>query len=381
MAAISARSLAAEAEVAPSAINYNFGSLERLFSSTFERAAQRSAVWAADQRAALAVLPPGPAGAALALEHVIAAWTGEARDLAMLYQEVLAATPAEGPAAAWTAAWRDFWLEAASALGLAESDGRLLHLFFESEALYHLSAWSPVLEPAVLAEMCRHFAAVYLGAPPHPPTGALAAAEVALGVLRQGAVPSSAVKVVEAAADIVEESGLAGLTHRAVAARAGVTTGAVTHHFRTMENLVAGTIRGQVSVMSRSNAPGAPRLSTADQPVSLEKMFEGIRAYVITDRPWGPSLRRRHIFLAALRRPELGASGAVIRFAHGATTSEMLSRLFDMPRGERSLYAGVLSRLVSSSWFAVSGDAAPRDSQRMLIDEVEARLARNLASA
>lgn len=382
LAEASARSVAGQAGVAASAINYKFGALERLFCLAFEQGARATEAWLQAEGRAIAILPRTAAGAALALEHVIVAWTSEARGLALLYQEALAAGPGQGPAAAWTRAFRDFWRSAAQAFGLGEAEGRLLHLFFESEALFHLSTWSPVLEPAALREMCQHYAAVYLGAPSHPPTGALAAAEQALGVLREGAVPPGAAKIVEAAADLVEARGLAGLTHRAVAARAGVTTGAVTHHFRTMENLVAGLIRGQVSAMARSSEPGAPkRAPSIDTPLTLEALFEQTAALVVTDRPWGPSLRRRHIFLAALRRPELHASAAVIRFAHGATTGEILERLFVMPRERRSLYAGVLSRLVGASFFAASGDAAPKDSQRWLLAQMQARLTRDLAAA
>lgn len=379
LAQASARSIAAEAGAAASAINYRFGALERLYCSTFEHGAQLTATWLAAQADALGVLPKTAAGAAMALEHLIAAWTSDARGLALLYQEALASGAGQEPAAGWTRIWRDFWLATAARLGLGEADGRLLHLFFESEALFHLSSWSAALETAALREMCQHFASAYLGGAAHPPTGALAAAEAALGVLREGAVPAGAAKIVEAAADIVEERGLGGLTHRAVAARAGVTAGAVTHHFRTMESLVAGLIRGQVSAMARIAPSGVPQPPPPlTEPLSLETMFERTTAYVVTDRPWGPSLRRRHIFLAALRRPELGASAAVIRFAHGATTGEILGRLFDMPRERRSLYAGVFSRLVGSSFFAASGDDSPRERQRWLLAEMQARLTRDL---
>lgn len=377
-AAVSARSIAARAAVAPSAINYKFGGIEQLFRSAFEAGADQTAAWCAARREEIGVLPRGAAGAGLALEHVIAAWTSDARPLALLYQEALTASPGQGPVAAWTAIWRDFWAATATDFGLGPMDGRLMHLFFESEALYHLSTWAPALEPAAMREMCSHFAGAYLDAAAHPPTGALAAAERALGVLRDGAVAPAAVKLVEAAGAIVEEQGLSALTHRAVAARAGVTTGAVTHHFRTTENLVAGAIRGQVMAMARDPS-ASTRAPATDRPVNLAQMFDGMRDYLITDRPWGPSVRRRHIFLAALRRPDLAASGAIIRFAHGATTSAILAGLIDLPGEQRSLYAGVLSRLGSASWFATLADPAPRESQKAMLDEVEARLARALA--
>jgi len=381
LAAASSRSIAQEAGVAASAINYKFASIERLFFSAFEQGAHWSQPWMAQRLAEIAALPKGPAGAALALEHVIAGWTLDNRWLALLYQEGLAAMPGAGPVAAWTRAWRDFWVAVAMTLGLGETDGRLMHLFFESEALYNLSDWSPALERAALREMCEHLAAVYLGGTASAwPTGALEQAEQASGVLRAGAVPPAAEKIVEAAAEIVEASGLAGLTHRAVAVRAGVTTGSVTHHFRTMESLIAGTIRGQVLAMQRGAAGAPERPSVALAPaLTADGLFDAMADYMVTDRPWGPALRRRHLFLATLRRSDLVASAAVIRFAHGGTLRGILDELFDPPQGQRSLYAGALSRLGVASWFAASGDESPRESQAALFSELKARFLRNFS--
>lgn len=378
LAASSSRSVAHEAGVAASAINYKFGGIEHLFCSVFEHGARWSQPWMARCFDEVVALPKGPAGAALALEHVIAGWTLENRWLALLYQEGLAAMPGAGPVAVWTGAWRDFWVGVAIALDLSETDGRLLHLFFESEALYNLSTWSPALERAALREMCQHIAIVYLGAAATAwPTGALEEAERASGVLREGAIPPAAEKIVEAAAEVVEASGLSGLTHRAVALKAGVTTGSVTHHFRTMESLIAGTIRGQVNAMQRPPAGAAPAplapIQTADD------LFEGMTSYLVTDRPWGPALRRRHLFLATLRRSDLVVSAAVIRFAHGGTTRAIVDRLFEPPPEQRALFAGTLSRMGVASWFAASADEAPRESQAAMLAEIKARFLRNFS--
>ena len=383
LAAASSRSVAQEAGVAASAISYKFGSIERLFFSVFEHGVRWSQPWMDERFAEVSALPTGPAGAALALEHVIAGWTLENRWSALLYQEGLAAMPGASPVTAWTRAWRDFWVRVAKVLGLGEIDGRLMHLFFESEALYNLSTWSPALERAALREMCEHFADVYLGAAANAwPTGALEQAEQASGVLRAGAVPAAAEKIVEAAAEIVEVSGLAGLTHRAVALKAGVTTGSVTHHFRTMESLIAGTIRGQVLAMQRDPAGAPPRPSATLGPVlNADELFDAMNDYLVTDRPWGPALRRRHLFLATLRRSDLVASAAVIRFAHGGTLRAILDELFEPPQGQRALYAGTLSRLGVASWFAASADQAPRESQAAMLAEIKARFLRKFSQA
>lgn len=375
-AAATARSVAARAGAAASAVNYNFGSIEQLFSAAFDRGVAETAQWLDGRGREVTALPRTADGAVLALEHLVAEWTVGARPLALLYQECLAQTPGRGPGADWTRLWRDFWLRTASSFGLGEADGRLLHLFFESEALYHLSTWSPALERAALREMCGLFGSVWLGAGPVAVTGALQLAERTAGV-RATPIPPTAERIAEAAAAVVEKSGLGGLTHRAVAARAGVTTGAVTHHFRTVENLVAGMVRGQVLAMSRDAADGAGAQPIADMETSAQ-FFEAVRLHAVGDEPIGPAVRRRHLFLAALRRDELVAPAAVIRFAHGGTARDALDRFFHIPADQLSLYAGVLSRLLTALWFACAPDVAPRRSREGLLADIEARLERNL---
>lgn len=375
MAGASARSIAAAAGAAASAINYNFGTLERLFSKAFESGAARTADWLEARSRELRALPRSPEAAVRALAYVIVEWTRGARPLALLYQECLAATPGEGPGAAWTRLWRDFWLRTAEEFGLGEVEGRLMHLFFESEGLYHLSGWSPALEAAALGELADHFGAVWLGAAPRTPIGALALAEQSAGVLATGQIAPSAIRIAEAAAEVVE-GGLGGLTHRAVAARAGVTTGAVTHHFRTIEDLVAGAIRGQVLALAHrtqtpSNAPPVERIA------SLEGFLAALRFHS-TGAATPPPVGRRQPFLAAIRRPELAGAGAVIRFAHGGTARDAIDRFFEPQPGTLELYAGAVSRLSATMWYACSADEAPRESREQLIGEVEARLLRSL---
>ncbi|MBN9318598.1 MAG: TetR family transcriptional regulator, partial [Caulobacterales bacterium] len=207
-AATSARSVAAAAGAAASAINYNFGGIEHLFAAAFGHGVEATASWQERVECDIAALPTGPAGAALALEHVIVEWTSSGRSLALLYQEALATAPGVGPAAAWTQLWRDFWRRAATRCGLGETEARLMHALFESEALYNLSSWSPALERAALRELCDHAAHIWFGASFRAPAGAFALAEQTAGVLTEGSVAPAALKIAEAAAAVVEDAGL-----------------------------------------------------------------------------------------------------------------------------------------------------------------------------
>ncbi|WP_165187140.1 TetR/AcrR family transcriptional regulator [Caulobacter soli] len=374
LAGASARAIAATAGVAPSAINYNFGNIEQLLSLAFARGADQTVAWLEARSREIQPLPRTVDGALRALEHVLVAWTVDGRPLALLYQEALAAD-ANGPAcAAWTRLWRDFWLDVAGTFGLSEIEGRLLHLFFECEALYHLSTWTPVLERAVLRELIDHFGETYLAAPRRVDGGALVQAVRSAEARSTRVIAPAAMRIAVAAAEVVEAGGFVSLTHRAVAARAGVTTGSVTHHFRTIEDLVTGAIRGQVQTLT-GDAGGADGV-TFDPTFTLAQMFAGVRVHVLGDRPASP-LRRR-LFLAAVRRSELAGAGAIIRFSHGGTTREALRQIYRLPEGELLLRSGLWSRLLSALWFACSSDETPTTSRERLLDELEARFPRGL---
>lgn len=377
-AAASARSVAVAAAVSPSAINYNFGGIEQLFSSVFDHGAALTAEWLAARDQEIRALPRTADGAAQALEYVLCEWTRSARPLALLYQERLDAAPGGG--AAWTRLWRDHWLRTAAAFGLGEVEGRLAHLFFETEALHRLSTWSPALERAAEREMGDHFAAVWLGAGRRAGGGAFALAERATGARPHGSVAPAAFRIAEAAAEVVEKSGLAGLTHRAVAARAGVTTGAVTHHFRTVEDLVAGAIRGQVITMTEEAArqAGAATSPSVDDVLTAEALFEAMRFHATADPPSPAGLGRRRLFLATLRRPDLARAGAAIRFSYGGTLRDPLGRVLPIPADAVALEAGLLSRLASTLAHACAADPDPAASRDALFGEIVSRFMRGL---
>ena len=277
-----------------------------------------------------------------------------------------------------TALWRTYWLQIATAFDLSEIEGRLLHLLFESEALYQLSIWSPALEGAALREMCGHFGSVWLGSANRLKTGALGLAERMAGARFHGSIAPSALRIAKSAAEVMEKDGLGGLTHRAVAARAGVTTGAVTHHFRTIEDLVAGAIRGQVQAMNR-DLPGVGPSPAVEEIRNVKQLFGALRQHALADRPTGPALRRRLLFLAAVRRADLASSSAVIRFSYGGTVRNALGD-FQLPPDTLAINAGVLARLVANVWYACSADPSPREARKILITEILARFSRHMGA-
>lgn len=383
IAAASARAIAASAGASASAINYNFGNIEHLLQAVFERGVEDTRVWQADRVREISALPRSADGAAAALLHVLGSWSRDlGRPLALIYQEAVNASPGQGVATAWTRLWRDFWIGVAETLGLEPMDGRVLHAFFEHEALYNLSSWSPALEAAALSEMVEHLAGVWLQAPARASRGAMVLAERTAGARPYGSVPPAAMRIAKAAAEVVETKGLAGLTHRAVATRAGVTTGSVTHHFRSIEDLVAGAIRGQVQAMTDEAMarPGSPQ--PIDQDLTAAELFTALSQHVTAEISSPAVNRRRRLFLAAVRRPELALAGAVIRFSYGGTLRDSLGRVFGLTGETLVLEATVLARLLAAVWLAGTGDDDPAQARLTLFKRIEARfLARSFATA
>lgn len=370
IAGASARAIAASAGTAASAINYNFGNIERLLLTVLEQGVEETRAWQDARFREITALPRTPDGAAMALLHVLQAWAGHGRRLALTYQEAVTADPGQGPAAAWTRLWRDFWQDVAERLGLTRTDGRVIHAFFEHEALYNLSAWSPALETLALTEMVERFATVWLGAPDRPVRGVMTLAERTAGTRPYGSVPTAAMRIAKAAAEVVEDKGLAGLTHRAVAARAGVTTGSVTHHFRSIEDLVAGAIRGQVQTMTDEAVGQADAPPPTDDILTVEGLVEALRLHVTAEAPSPAVIRRRRLFLAAIRREELAAAGAVIRFSYGGTLRDSLGRVFGLSGEDLVLHASVLARVLAALWFACAGDEDPGAARSAMFEAI-----------
>ena len=65
--------------------------------------------------------------------------------------------------------------------------------------------------------------------------------------------------------DVVGQKGLRGVTYRAVAARAGVNHTLVTHHFGSIEGLLAATMEWAVQRSMRTRRPAAARIADFDE--------------------------------------------------------------------------------------------------------------------
>ncbi|MFJ8359479.1 TetR/AcrR family transcriptional regulator [Streptomyces sp. NPDC093984] len=108
-------------------------------------------------------------------------------------------------------------------------------------------------------------------------------------------------RIIDAAIRVVGEKGIAGLSHRSVAAEADVPLGSTTYHFRTLDELLVAALRQANEGFARTLTDSGLLENTegdlaADLARLLGQWLGGDRAGVELEY---------ELYLAALRRPAL----------------------------------------------------------------------------
>lgn len=244
---VSARSLAKQAQVGVSAMNYSFGGRQALVDAAFQAAADRARGW---WRRAGERLPEGLAPGAGWLSATLVEARRDRTFPRLAISELFQAAPRSEAmhqvAAAYQAQMEVFWRQAAGRFGLAPQAGEVLGDY--AAGAMASPAWSGLatLDMPWSVDSCQRLIARLAGgrsglpgwagwselksqqaqdAPPAPRPPASEAAE----------------RMLAAAVELIAEAGLEALTHRAVAARSGCTLANVAYHFPTHEALVERT--------------------------------------------------------------------------------------------------------------------------------------------
>ncbi|MFD0341464.1 TetR/AcrR family transcriptional regulator [Streptomyces sp. NPDC127117] len=137
-------------------------------------------------------------------------------------------------------------------------------------------------------------------------------------------------RIIDAAIRVVGTKGIAGLSHRSVAAEADVPLGSTTYHFASLDELLIAALRRSnenfAGVMRESGALADPAADLAGELARLlGEHFAGGR---------GRAELEYELYLAALRRPALRPVAA----EWTDSTAELLSRRTD-PATARALIA------------------------------------------
>ncbi|WP_069172193.1 TetR/AcrR family transcriptional regulator [Streptomyces griseus] len=118
--------------------------------------------------------------------------------------------------------------------------------------------------------------------------------------------PGRRERIIDAALRVVAREGIAGLSHRTVAAEADVPLGSTTYHFASLDELLVAALRRCNENFARTVResdcladPGVPLAGGLTR--LLEEWFAGGR---------GPAELEYELYLAALRRPALRAVAA-----------------------------------------------------------------------
>ncbi|WP_160172119.1 TetR family transcriptional regulator [Novosphingobium lindaniclasticum] len=378
-AAMSARNLSRATGLPTSSIYHHFGSMEQLLQSAQAAARDAAQAWCSMKLDEMSGGPEGGGGEAIAraLAVLIDDWTAERRELAFAWSQCyLLAQRDEGYAAAinsWRSLWADFWRDICGRAGLAEYGAVTSHLF-EGTCQHHLIRWNRMIDRAALDEFCMGWGHWLSGSLVEEGPWRRHARGIALK--SEPEVPAKngvAEKISNAAADVVENLGVAGLTHRAVAARADVTLGVVSYNFRTSADLVQAAFEVLYRRLTDQlhDRPGEPHLP--DEPIGAWKNFlsQPRRLVAIEE-----------LTLAVARDPGLRDFAPQLRYLRGRSSRlQLVGQLKRRLGGEvrvSPLDAALYSSMISGQRRALTG--RPQAEVEASLDEA-ARLVGNLRRA
>ncbi|MEO7470291.1 MAG: TetR/AcrR family transcriptional regulator [Sphingobium limneticum] len=344
-AAISARYIAEAADQRVSSIYYHFDDLERLLIESQAQAVDMARRWCVRQLDAMpATLLPAMDAMPPLLAAVIQDWATSQRRLAFAWRECLliaARNPAYIPALdAWESLWGGFWKEVCQRCGVAEF-ATLTYYQFASESLLHLLRTDPLVDSACLYELCRGWGN-WLGGKPaeegpwrrHARTEAM---RTAAPVQQAGDVGD---RISAAAADLVTRQGPASLTHRAVAAEAGLTLGAVSYHYRTSVDLIQAAFEVIYHrVMDRNLT------AHSDEDGYAQYRERSLAAVDSPQRAMGRQALNE-LLVAVARDDTLKGFAAELRYLRGRTARRFLEALLGRDDAGSPLEAALVSNLL-----------------------------------
>ena len=108
-------------------------------------------------------------------------------------------------------------------------------------------------------------------------------------------------RIALAALDVVAANGVEGLTHRAVAASAGIPLGSTTYHFSTLDDLLTAAI---VEAKKSTDAELAEWSDKLGPDTDLVQVIADYVLDALTDH-WDRTVVEHELYMAALRRPQL----------------------------------------------------------------------------
>ena len=171
--------------------------------------------------------------------------------------------------------------------------------------------------------------------------------------------PDRKARIVEAAVEVIAEYGVAGTTHRRIAAAADVPLGSLTYHFTGLDDLLAQAFRHHAERMSASYEAHFADVRTRAE--FIEAVTDLIHGLTDDDpRDWAVAYE---LYLAALRDPALRS----VTESWMRTSRAVLERFVDptTARGVDALIEGIVMHKTLSTT-----GGATRDETRTIIARI-----------
>lgn len=355
-ASLSARGISILAKAPVSSIYHHFGSLEQLFVTSQQASLARTRDWLDDRLGQFAGFSAGTPAFAAFFAEIVDEWVNAQRSLAFAWREcrLLAEDNVrfQPLSAQWERLWSDFWQTAGDQFALG-SGTRIACRVFENESFLHMIRWRRLVDRAVLDETARVLSAWLSRQPvPETPWRAFARTEAQRSMPTLPQRDDTAARIVAAAAELIADAGVTGLTHRAVADRAGLTLGAVSHKFGTKSALLEAGFEGlYVSQVERLHSEMA--LPACPDRASALTALSGMILRSASGRG------RDELFLAVARDPSLSPFGAQLRYLRGRTSMGTLQALVGRARVIMPAEAALFSSFTTSQIRCFSGTDTP----------------------
>ncbi|MDG2520568.1 TetR family transcriptional regulator [Caulobacter segnis] len=374
----SSRSVAARAGASASAINYYFGSIEHLYGIAQNDAVAEAERWLDRRLEEIEAGEPWRADAFPAFAAaLIDSWCADRRVQAHAEACDFTGLPwrPSDTAVRWLKVWRDFWTTVLPRFGLDAKLAVVVAPILQSERFGHLARWRAPHDRAGLEEVCLRLAARLSRDPEmlaRPTPWRLAAERLSQETVVFRSLSPAAERIADAVVAAVDEGGEGALTHRTAAAKAGLSLGAVTHHFPTRSALMAAgyahlyqtNFEAAVSALTTVDAPEAAAANTAARRVADH---DDIGQHMVSFLDVGRSAPRGRgfeaFFFAATRDPSLADFAARVRYSRGFNTFKHLGAV--APQLTR-MDALLISHWISGVGRAVSAD--PSEAARLEAD-------------
>lgn len=138
-------------------------------------------------------------------------------------------------------------------------------------------------------------------------------------------------RIINAASEIILETGCASLSHRAIANRVGVSLSSTTHHFKSLEDILIHAFR-KIYADARKRAEALPK---SRPHYTGEQFYKEVMPSLtgMQRSEYTAAVAMEDIILTASRRPELQDMALALYALMGSTTTHLLNAITDAKSG------------------------------------------------